>query len=148
MKYVIAYGLVVLLARFFFWLGSVVVGFPVAGCLAKASDQIRGIIAGILSGLAGTAASVAFCYLLFRQLFNESAFGMWPLLAATAPLLITIRKDLFLSGVLSEDDAKLRALRSETADNLGGRAMAIGLKFKSVGGLIGIALAFLCLIFK
>ena len=74
MRNVIAYVLVILLARVCYWFGTVITAFPIAGVLAKASDQIRGIIAGFLCGLGGVAASVAFSYFAFRSIEDRWVF--------------------------------------------------------------------------
>jgi hypothetical protein len=151
MKFVIAYGLVIVLARFCYWLGTLLVGFPVAGCLAKASEQLRGVVAGVLSGLGGVAASFAFAYFIFCVIFDSSAFSFFPLIAATVPLVIPIRKDFALSQLLSDDVAKLRhALRDQPAavqDSVAPVAMAIGARFRAVGAILGIVLAFIWLFF-
>jgi hypothetical protein len=149
MKYVTAYAIVIVLARFCYWLGTLFVAFLVAGCLARASECLRGVVAGVLSGLGGVAASVAFGYFIFRLFFASSAFGLFPLLAATVPLVVPINKDLAQSRLLSDDVTKLRhLLRDQPAavqDNVAAVAMAVGVKFRVVGAIVGIVLAFLWL---
>jgi hypothetical protein len=149
MKFVISYGLVIVLARFCYWLGTLLVAFPVAGCLAKASEQLRGVVAGVLSGLGGVAASCVFGYFLFRLMFDPSAFSLFPLLAATVPLVIPIRKDFAQSQVLSDDVTKLRhALRDQPAavqNSVAPVAMAVGTRFRAVGAILGVVLAFIWL---
>jgi hypothetical protein len=149
MKYVIAYGLVIVFARFCYWLGTLLVTLLVAGCLAKASERLRGVVAGVLSGLGGVAASVAFGYFLFHLVFDPSAFGLFPLLAATIPLAIPIRKELAQSRLLSDDVTKLQhLLRDQPAaiqDNVAPVAIAVGVKFRVVGAILGLVLAFLWL---
>jgi len=157
MKYVIAYGLVIVLARICFWFGMLLVGFPVSGCLAKASEQLRGVVAGVLSGLGGVAASVAFGYLIFHSFFDSSAFSIFPLLAATVPLVIPIRKDLDQSQLLSDDVTKFRELlqtqpgtvqeKEGALRNVAPVAMAVGCKFRVIGAVIGIVLAFIWILF-
>lgn len=157
MKYFIAYFLVIILARFCFWFGSVLVGFPVAGCLARASEQIRGVVAGVLSGLAGVAASFAFGYYIFRFMLGSSAFGLFPLLAATVPLIFPLRNDLARSQLLSDDVTRLRHLlegqpgtpqdKEGVFTNIAPVAMAVGCKFRVIGAVLGIVLAFLWLFF-
>jgi hypothetical protein len=149
LKFVIAYALVIVLARFCYWLGTLLIAFPVAGCLAKASEGLRGVVAGVLSGLGGVAASFAFGYFVFRLLFDSSAFSLFPLLAATIPLVIPIRKDFAQSQLLSEDVAKLRhALRDQPAavqDRMVPVAMAVGARSRAFGAILGIVLAFIWL---
>ena len=151
MKFVIAYCLVIVLARFCYWLGTLLVGFPVAGCLAKASEQLRGVVAGVLSGFGGVAASSSFGYFIFRLVFDPSAFSFFPLLAATVPLVIPIHKDLAQSQLLSDDVIKIRhLLRDQTAavqDSVTPVAMAVGARFRAVGAILGIVLAFIWLFF-
>lgn len=151
MKYVLAYGLVIVLARLCYWFGTLLITLPVAGCLAKASERLRGVVAGVLSGLGGVAASVAFGYFVFRLIFDSSAFGLFPLLAATVPLVIPIRKEFAQSRLLSEDVNKLRhLLRDQPAavqDNVAPVAIAVGVKFRVVGAILGLVLAFLWLFF-
>jgi hypothetical protein len=151
MKYIIAYGLVTVLARFCYWLGTLLVAFPVAGCLAWASERLRGVVAGVLSGLGGVAASFAFGRFVFRQIFGSSAFGLLPLLAATVPLVIPISKELAQSRLLSHDVTKLRQLlRDQPAavqDNVAPVAIAVGVKFRVFGAIVGLVLAFLWLFF-
>jgi hypothetical protein len=102
-----------------------------------------------LSGLGGVAASFAFGYFVFRLLFDSSAFSFFPLLAATIPLVVPIRKDFAQSQLLSEDVAKLRhALRDQPAavqDGVAPVAMAVGARFRALGAILGIVLAFVWL---
>ena len=146
MKLAIAYILVIVLTRICYWFGSLLLGFPVAGCLAKASEQLRGVVAGVFSGLGGVAVSVAFAYFIFHSFFHSSVFSIYAFLAATVPLVIPIRKDLAQSHLLSEDVSKLRhALRDQPADvqdRVAPIAMAVGAKFRAFGAIAGIALAF------
>ena len=157
MKYVVAYCLAIVLARFCFWFGSVIVSFPVAGCLARASEQLRGVVAGVFSGLGGVAASFAFGYFVFCFILGSSAFGLFPLLAATVPLVVPIRKDLAQSRLLSDDVNKFRHLlqsqpgtaqeKESAFTKLAPVAMAIGCKFRVIGAVLGLVLAFLWLFF-
>ncbi|HTR41943.1 MAG TPA: hypothetical protein VMH87_10045, partial [Pseudomonadales bacterium] len=157
MKPVIAYILVIVLASPCFYLGAVLAAIPVAGCLARASEQFRGVVAGVFSGFGGVAASVALGYFVFRSMFDSSAFGLFPLLAATIPLIFPVRSDLAKSQLLFNDAAKLReVLQSQSGTvqekenivkNMGTMAMAVGCKFRVIGAAIGVILAFLWLFF-
>jgi hypothetical protein len=144
MKYAAAYVIVILLARFLYWLGSVVVGFPVSGCLAKAPERVRGVIAGFLSGLGGVAAVVLGGYEVFLLLIGEGAFGLFPLVATVAPLIIPLRKDLATAGSLSESGVRMRELLAaasrEVQDDLSHVATSVGLKFRVAGAVLGVAL--------
>lgn len=140
MKYILAYGLVIVLVRFCFTLGTLLVAFPIAGCLAWAPERLRGVVAGILSGLGGVAAAVAFGYFMFRLILGSSAFGLLPLLAATVPLIIPIRKDLAQSRLLSDDLTKLRHVPAVQNDFI---AITVGVNFRVVGSILGLVLTFL-----
>ena len=145
MLYAIAYILAIALARICYWFGTVVIGFPVAGVLAKASDQIRGVVAGILCGLGGVAASVEFSHLMFHHIIDDKAFGVGAVLAATVPLVIPIRKDLATSRLLFEDVSKIRNLFTEqgaAVQDMGFAATAVGLRFRIIGATVGILAAF------
>ncbi len=145
MKYVLAYGLVIVLVRVCFWLGTVLVGFAAAGCLAWASEQLRGVVAGILSGLGGVAAAVGFGCFMFRLILGSGAFGLLPLLAATVSLIIPIRKDLAQARLLSDDVTKIDRLLSghvpAVFNDFAG--IAVGVKFRVVGSILGVVLTFL-----
>lgn len=157
MKLVIAYILVIVMTCFCYWFGSLLFGFPVAGCLAKASERLRGIVAGVSSGLGGVAASVAFGYFIFHSFFDSSAFRVVPLLAATVPLAIPIRKDFAMSQLLSGNVTKFRGLlqtqpgtvqeKENAFKTVAPVAMAVGCKFRVIGAVIGIVLAFIWLLF-
>lgn len=99
--------------------------------------------------MGGVAASFMFAYFIFHLIFDSTAFGLFPLLAATVPLVVPIRKDLAQSRLLSDDVTKLRhALRDQPAavqDNVVPVAMAVGVKFRVVGAIVGVALSFLWL---
>ena len=102
MKYVLAYGLVIVLVNFCFALGAVLTTIVFTAILSRAPERLRGFVAGILSGLGGVAAAVAFGYYLFRLILGPDAFDLLPLLAASLPLVITIRNDLVLARQLSD----------------------------------------------
>lgn len=145
MKFIIAYVLVIVLARFSYFLGTSLVTIPVALCLAKASSgQLRGVVTGVLSGLGGVAASCAFGYFLFRLMRDSSAFSLFPLLAATVPLAIPILKDLAQAQLLSDDLAKLGHILDQSAmqDEV---TKAVGVRFRAVGAIVGVVLAFIWL---
>jgi hypothetical protein len=144
MKYVLAYGLVVLLGRFCFKLGAVLVAIPVVGCLARAPERLRGVVAGILSGLGGVAAAVAFGYYIFRLLIGSNAFGPLPLLTATLPLVITIGNDLALAGQLFVSLTKFIQLGHVPE---GTEGMAVGVRFKAIGAILGVVLTLLWFFF-
>jgi hypothetical protein len=142
-KLIIAYGLVIVLANVWHFIGTLPVSFVVAGCLAKASQRVRGVVAGVLSGLGGVAASVAVGYFVFRLMFGSNAFSLFPLLAATVPLLISIRKDFAKSRLLFADIANSRHVFRNPAveDRLPFVNMAVGVRFRAVGTILGVALA-------
>lgn len=147
MKFIIAYVLVIVLARFCYFLGTSLVTIPVALCLAKASSgQLRGVVTGVLSGLGGVAASCAFGYFLFRLMFDSNAFSLFPFLAATVPLVIPICKDFAHSQVLSDDVTKLRhALRNQPPALQDSITKAVGVRSRAVGAIVGVVLAFIWL---
>jgi hypothetical protein len=155
MKLAVAYILVIVLARFFYWFGSLLFAFPVAGCLAKASEQLRGVVAGVFSGLGGVAASFACGYCVFRWMIGSSAFGLLPLLAATIPLVFSLRKDLAMSQLLSDDVTKFREVlqrqpgtvqeKENVFKDVAPVAIAVGCYFRVIGAVVGIVLAFLWL---
>jgi len=74
---------------------------------------------------------------------------MFPLLAATVPLIVPISKDLAQSRLLADDVTKLRhLLRDQPAavqDNVAPVAIAFGIKFRVAGAILGLVLAFLWL---
>jgi hypothetical protein len=139
-RYVLAYGLVIVLVQFCSMLGTILVTMPVAGCLAWAPARLRGVVAGTCSGLGGVAAAVAFGYFVFRLILGPGAFTLLPLLASTVPLIIPILKDLAKSRLLHDD---LTNIRHKFGRELGfGVDIAAGVRFRAVGYILGLTLTF------
>ena len=153
MKVMIAYGLVIALTSFCFFAGALLVIFLGTQVLAKASPRLREIVVGGLSGLVGVAASFTFSYFLFRLLCGTDAFGLFPLLAATVPLILPIRKEFAKSQLLFNDIEERRRHPSPTVRktlvDLDSRtyAMAMSARFRAVGAVLGVSLAFIWLFF-
>ena len=143
MKYILAYGVVLILTPACFTLGTLLVGFPVSGCLAWASQQLRGVVAGTLSGLGGVAASVAFGYFIFRLILGSTTFGLFPLLAATLPLIIPLRKKAIQARLLGESVTKLRDIPAVQPI-----AMAVGVKFEVIGSVLSLIVVYLWLLVR
>ena len=137
-RYVLAYGLIILLGRFCFTLGTLLVGFPVSGCFAWAPQRLRGVVAGTLSGLGGVAAAVAFAYFTFRLILGSNTFGLFPLVAVTVPLIVPIRKKLIKARLLADDVTRMRNMpaAAQPVD------MAVGVKFQVIGSIAGLAITF------
>jgi len=154
MKYFIACALVILLARFCFSVAAFVTTFPAAGLLAWAPGRLRGTIAGILSGLGGVAAAIAFAYLVFRlSLGSTSAFGLLALVTTTISLYFPLRKELAQSRTFSEDVIRFRSgVTAQGHDSSSLQfiddhaTMAVGTKFRVLGAVGGLVLAFLWLL--
>ena len=144
MRYILAYGLVIVLAPFCLTLGKLLVTFVVAGCLAWTPERLRGVVAGTIAGLGGVAAAVAFGYFMFRLILGSGAFELIPLLASTIPLIIPILKDLTKARLLSDDLTKLRHLPAVQEDFV---AIAVGVKFTVVGYILGLVLTFIWFFF-
>jgi hypothetical protein len=138
-RYVLAYGLIILLGGFCFALGTVLVAFPVSGCFAWAPPRLRGVVAGTLSGLGGVAAAVAFAYFTFRLILGPNTFGLFPLLAVTVPLIIPIRKKLMSARVYADSVTAMRKSNISADDPL---AMAVGVKFQVIGSIVGLVITF------
>ena len=139
MKYVLAYGLAIVLARFWYTLGTFLVTVFVSGCLAWAPERLRGVVAGLLSGLGGVAAAVVVGYLTFRLIAGWSIYGQLPLLAATVPLIIPIRKEFTQARVLADDLAKARDFPAIQNRFVAG---AVGVKFRVIGAILGLVVTF------
>jgi hypothetical protein len=136
-RYLLAYGLVIVLVQVCSMLGTILVTMPVAGCLGWAPARLRGVVAGTCSGLGGVAAAVAFGYFVFRLILGPGAFTLLPLLASTVPLIIPILKDLAESRRLHDN------IRNKFGRELGfGVDIAAGVRFRAVGYIVGLALTF------
>jgi len=159
MRYAIAYILVIVLTSPCFWFGGtltgLLTGFPVGLVLLRAPEQLRGIVAGLITGLGGVAASVALGYFGFRLIVGPSAFGLFPLLAATAPLVFYISMDFTRSRLLYDDAAKMcRLLQNQPSSvqesvsrNIAPAATATSFRFHALGAILGIVLVFIWLLF-
>ncbi|MEN3369852.1 MAG: hypothetical protein V7609_1995 [Verrucomicrobiota bacterium] len=90
---VLAYCIVIALAQFCLTLSTYLVGFPVALLLAWAPVRLRTFVSGIVSGVAGVTAAVAFAYFTFFILVGPESYGVLPFLASTVPLVIPILND-------------------------------------------------------
>ena len=139
-RYVLAYGLIILLGRFCFTLGTLLVSFPVSGCFAWAPQRLRGVVAGTLSGLGGVAAAVAFAYFTFRLILGSNTFGLFPLLAVTVPLIVPTRKKLIQARLLADDVTRMRKRNMPAAAQP--VDMAVGVKFQVIGSIAGLVITF------
>jgi hypothetical protein len=138
MKYILAYGLVIILAQFCLTLGTLIVAFAVSGALAWAPERFRGVVAGTLSGIGGVTAAVAFGYFVFRLILGSSEFNLISLLASAIPLLIPIYNDFTKSRELTATEAFQRGMFVD---------VTVGAQFKVVGYVLGLVLSFLWFFF-
>jgi len=154
MKIAIACAIVLLLARFCFSAAAFITTFPAAGLLAWSPGRLRGTVAGVLSGLGGVAAAIAFAYLVFRlSLGSASAFGLLALVTATISVYFPLRKELAKSRVFFDDVTRDRNELQAQGHDVSSlqfiddhATMAVGLKFRVLGAVAGIVVAFVWLL--
>jgi hypothetical protein len=151
MKIAIACAVVLLLARFCFSVAAFITTFPAAGLLAWAPGRLRGTVAGIVSGLGGVAAAIAFAYLVFRlSLGPTSAFGLLALVTTTISLYFPLRKEFAQSRVFSQEAINFQnAVEAQGHDSSSVQfvddhaTIAVGTRFRVLGAVVGLALSFL-----
>jgi hypothetical protein len=83
----LAYIVVVLAGPVVMGVGALVSTLPVAFALERASMRLRVRVCGLIGGIGGVAAAVAFGYGVFRLLAGRASFTLFPFLATTLPLL-------------------------------------------------------------
>src|SRR5690348_6419451 len=154
MKYIIAYVVVIVLTspcfRFGGLLAGLLTGFPVGLLLLRAPEHLRGIVAGLITGLGSVAASFALGYCVFRLILGSSAFGLFPILAATVPLVFPIGMDITRSRLLYEDADKMRQLldrqptsvQESFSRGIAPVATAASFRFRAAGAIVGLVLLF------
>lgn len=154
MKYIFAYVAVIVLTlpcfRFGGVLAGLLTGFPVGLLLLRAPEQLRGIVAGLITGIGSVAASFALGYFVFRLILGSSAFGLIPILAATIPLVIPIGMDITRSRLLSQDAERMRQLldgqptsvQGSVSQNIAPVATATSFRFRAAGAIFGLVLVF------
>jgi hypothetical protein len=94
MKTLIAYVLVVPLSYIAFRLGVIVATAPIAFALIKASVWFRSTICGVVGGIGGVVAAVAFGCCVFSLVVGPGTFTLFPFLASVLMLTISIQKDV------------------------------------------------------
>lgn len=97
MKTIIAYVLVLPLSYLAFRLGTFVAAAPIVFALIKASVWVRSTIAGVIAGIGGVIAAVAFGWCVFYWVVGPDTFTLFPFLAAVLILTISIKKDVQLA---------------------------------------------------
>lgn len=141
MKLILAYVIVIVLVQFCLTLGSMITGFPIALCLARAPIRLRVAIAGTLGGIGGVFSAVGFGYLVFFLLAGSESYGIGAFVASTLPLLIPITNDGRKASEVAEAASRLPAGLEDEAAGMTG-----SIRFSVRGYWIGLILAAVWLI--
>ena len=94
MKTLITYVLVVPLSYLVFRLGVIIATAPITFALIKASVWFRSTICGVVGGIGGVVAAVAFGWCAFSWVVGPGTFTLFPFLASVLILTISIQKDV------------------------------------------------------
>jgi len=136
MKMIIAYVLVLPLSYLAFRLGTFVVTAPIAFALIKASVWVRSTIAGVVAGIGGVAAAVAFGWCVFNWVVGPGTFTLFPFFASVLILTISIHKDFQLAQKQAQTRADFQASGKEWLSNQVGNFWSV-----VVGDVCGLILA-------
>jgi len=120
MKTIIAYVFVLPLSYLAFRLGTFVATAPIAFALIKASVWVRSTIAGVVGGIGGVVAAVAFGWCVFSWVVGPGTFTLFPLLASVLILTISIKKDIQFAQQQTQTQAEFKASDKQfLADEIG-----------------------------
>ena len=93
---------------------------PIAFALIKASVWFRSTIAGVIGGIGGVVASVAFGWCVFSWVVGAGTFTLFPFLASVLILTISIKKDVQLAQRQAQTRADFNASDKQfLADEIG-----------------------------
>lgn len=141
MKVVLAYIIVVVLVQFCLTIGTLLVGFSVALCLAWLPARIRAPLAGTFAGVGGVATAVAFGYFAFRFILGPGSFGIGAFLASTLPLAVPILNDRKHARRLAAAEQELNKATLHEMARAFAAPITDSAQYSVVGYLLGLALA-------
>lgn len=136
MKTIIAYVLVLPLSYLAFRLGTFVATTPIAFALIKASVWVRSTIAGVVAGIGGVVAAVAFGWCVFNWVVGPGSFTLFPFFASMLILTISIHKDVQLAQKQAQIRAEFQTSGKEWLSNQVGNFWSV-----VVGDVCGLILA-------
>ena len=136
MKTIIAYVLVLPLSYLAFRLGTFVATAPIAFALIKASVWVRSTIAGVVAGIGGVVAAVAFGWCVFNWVVGPGTFTLFPFFASVLILTISIQKDVQLAQKQAQTRAEFQTSGKEWLSNQVGNFWSV-----VVGDVCGLILA-------
>lgn len=136
MKTIIAYVLVVPLSYLVYRLGGIVVTAPIAFALIKASIWFRSTITGVVAGIGGVVAAVAFGWCVFSWVVGTGTFTLFPFLASVLILIFSIQKDVQFAQEKTQTRANLKTSGKEWLSNQVGNFWSV-----VVGDVCGLILA-------
>lgn len=136
MKTIIAYVLVLPLSYLAFRLGTFVATAPIAFVLIKASVWVRSTIAGVVAGIGGVIAAVAFGWCVFNWVVGPGTFTLFPFLASVLILTISIQKDVQFAQAQAQTRAEFQTSGKEWLANQVGNFWSV-----VVGDVCGLILA-------
>jgi len=136
MKTIIAYVLVLPLSYLAFRLGTFVATAPIAFALIKASVWVRSTIAGVVAGVGGVVAAVAFGWCVFNWVVGLGTFTLFPFFASVLILTISIQKDVQLAQKQAQTRAEFQTSGKEWLSNQVGNFWSV-----VVGDVCGLILA-------
>ncbi len=136
MKTLIAYVLVVPLSYLVFRLGGIVATAPIAFALIKASVWFRSTICGVVGGIGGVVAAVAFGWYVFSWVVGHGTFTLFPFLASVLILTISIQKDVQFAQAQSQTQVDFQTSGKDWLTNQVGNFWGV-----VVGDVCGLTLA-------
>jgi len=136
MKTIIAYILVLPLSYLAFRLGTFVATAPIAFALIKASVWVRSTIAGVVAGIGGVVAAVAFGWCVFNLVVGPGTFTIFPFFASVLILTISIQKDVQLAQKQAQTQTEFQTSGKEWLSNQVGSLWSV-----VVGDVCGLILA-------